>query len=42
MVERMIGKEEAPTFAISERFSPNPSKITAYWSIFLEVYAIPG
>ena len=37
MVEMMMGSEVAPTLAISDRFRPKPSRITAYWRIFLEV-----
>lgn len=38
MVETMMGSELAPTLAICPKLSPNPSKMTAYWRIFLEVY----
>lgn len=37
MVKRIMGRDCAPTFTISERFRPNPSRITAYCRIFLEV-----
>ncbi len=37
MVETMMGSDVAPTLAISDRFRPKPSRITAYCSIFLEV-----
>ena len=42
MVETMMGSELAPTLAICPKLSPNPSKMTAYWRIFLEVYLMPG
>lgn len=37
MVKRIMGRDSASTFTISERFRPNPSRITAYCRIFLEV-----
>ena len=42
IVERMMGMEVSPTDAISERFIPNPSRITASCNIFFDVKAIPG
>ena len=30
IVVQMIGRDNAPTLAICERFSPKPSRITAY------------
>ena len=37
MVEAIMGRDVAPTLAISDRFSPNPSRITAYCRTFLDV-----
>ena len=34
---RMMGREVSPTWAIWDRFNPNPSKTTANCRIFLEV-----
>ncbi len=34
IVDTMIGSDCAPTLAISDRFSPNPSRMTAYCRIF--------
>ena len=42
MVETMMGRELAPTLAISPRLRPKPSKITAYCRIFLDVYLMPA
>ena len=42
MVVQMMGRESAPTLAISDRFSPKPRRITAYCRIFLEVKAMPA
>lgn len=41
MVETIIGRDIEPTFAISERLSPKPRRITAYCRIFFEVKVIP-
>ena len=41
IVERIIGKDCSPTLAISDKFMPKPSKITAYCKIFLEVKVMP-
>ena len=37
MVDTMTGRLWAPTRAISDRFSPKPSRMTAYCKIFLDV-----
>ena len=37
IVERMTGREDFPTAKTWEILSPKPSKITAYWSNFLEL-----
>ena len=42
MVDRMMGRDWSPTLAISDRFRPKPSRITAYCKIFLEVKAMPA
>ena len=42
MVEAMMGKLSAPTAAIWARFSPKPSRMTAYWSTFFAVKAMPS
>ena len=42
IVVQIMGRDRAPTLAISERFSPKPSRITAYCRIFLEVKAMPA
>ena len=42
IVDRIIGRLAAPTLAISDRFKPKPSSITAYCSTFFEVYVMPG
>ena len=42
MVERIMGKDMAPTWATCDKFSPNPSRMTAYCRIFLEVKAMPA
>ena len=42
MVETMIGSDCAPTFAISDRLRPKPSRITAYCSTFFDVKPMPG
>lgn len=41
MVETMMWSELMPTLIISEKLSPNPSRITAYCNIFFEVKEIP-
>ena len=35
MVARMIGSDCCPVLAITDRFKPNPSKMTAYCKDFL-------
>ena len=42
MVEQMMGSDLLPTWAIWERLSPNPSRMTAYCNTFLEVKAMPA
>ncbi len=42
MVDRMMGREVSPTSPIFRRFRPKPSRMTAYWSTFLEVKATPS
>ena len=42
MVVQIMGRDWAPTLAISERFRPKPRRITAYCRIFLEVKAMPA
>jgi len=42
MVARMIGSDCCPVLAITDRFKPNPSKMTAYCRIFLEVKVMPA
>ena len=42
MVEMMMGRELAPTLAISPKLRPKPSRITAYCRIFFDVYLIPA
>ena len=41
IVDKIIGSEELPVLTISPKFIPNPNKITAYCSIFLDVKVIP-
>ena len=41
IVDIIIGRDCLPVLKITSRFSPNPSRTTAYWSIFLEVYLMP-
>ncbi len=42
IVQMMIGNDSLPVFQIIAKFMPNPSKITAYCSIFLETKRIPS
>ncbi|MPN10033.1 hypothetical protein SDC9_157326 [bioreactor metagenome] len=37
MVDKIMGSDCRPVEAITERFMPNPKRITAYCSIFFEV-----
>src|SRR5574344_138875 len=41
MVTTMTGSDCLPFARIAEIFMPNPSRMTAYWSIFFEVNAMP-
>ena len=42
MVDRMMGRDWAPTLATLDRFMPKPSRTTASWSIFFEVKVMPA
>lgn len=42
IVVRIIGNDCRPVEAMTDRFMPKPSNITAYWRIFFEVKEIPG
>ena len=42
MVAMMIGSDCWPFARISARFMPKPSRMTAYWRIFFDVYFTPG
>ena len=42
MVEMMMGRELAPTLAISPKLRPKPSRMTAYCRIFFDVYLMPA
>ena len=42
IVERMTGSEDFPTAKTCEILRPKPSKITAYWSNFLELKDNPA
>ncbi len=42
MVDRMTGSEDCPTAKTCEILRPKPSKITAYWSNFLELKVNPA
>ena len=41
MVEQMMGRDCTPVSSTTLRFSPKPSRMTAYCSTFLEVKAMP-
>jgi len=42
MVHTIMGIEILPTLIIICRFKPKPSRITAYWSTFLDTKLMPG
>ena len=42
MVDKITGSDCFPFARISDRFMPNPNKITAYCNIFLDVYVMPA
>lgn len=42
IVDKIIGRDARPTFAIVVRFNPKPNRMTAYCNIFFDVNQIPS